>query len=998
MMRRSLTCLLLGVLVLASACEKGSDTPGPEPAPDVPSFDGTTLEQGRSRQELSGAAGSELSFAMPVPAGQARLTFTLSNAANADLYVRFGAQPTTTRYDCRSQTTATVEECRIDAPVEGLWFVTVRGTAAYTGASLTGYVTPFPEPALVALTSGQPVPGLSVPAGEMRYFSLNVPTGQARVAFELTGGTGEAVLVAGYGDKPWPGTAECTSELRGTSASCVLNAPRAGTWFVALQGRTALSGFTLEGTHTAVGDGAPVVLTLGEWTPGLSGSPLQDALFRIDVPENQLQLAVELAGGTGTADFTLARERKPNPSDFDCAGTATTPCLRSAPGSGAWFVRLRGVSAYSDLRLRATLTAPVPLTLGVPKTGLSGLRGETLYFRFEVPPGTPGLRWTTPYDSRLRLSLRQGGLYAGATATCSSESSCLISHPQAGAWFGFLSFSENVSDVRVLAMPEQGPVSSLEDNVPLDIAAPAGAFRYYTFKVPEGVGQLRFDLFNPAPASFYVQRGREPTLSDFLCRGIGSRENPHLGCTFQNPQAGTWYALVESTEALEGVVRATTSPLPQAVQGMQERLSSGAQNSERLWRIEVPEGRSDLLVRLTEGPVTGAATGSGDTALLVKRGGIPNSADHDCKSDNPGSVMETCAFTNPLPGTWYILVRGKLAYTGVYLEATHAGTPGEGVEALENGVARLDLKDRGSAYRLWKLDVPEGQRRLEFDLSGGAGDVDLSVQYGTRPTATGFQCRAVASAFGERCVIDNPRAGTWFVLARSTSDFRGMFLTGRYSKDGDVTPLAPHVPVPNLSGESPVQRLFTMDVPAGRASLRFHLSGSLQDMEMRVKRGAAPTLADARCGYGYQREVLDCDITAPAAGTYYVLLTGKYRGTVLTGMDQLSQRVSAIEPLLSGAPLRLKTNVTTIRYFMLYVPTGASTLRVTTRGYPSVSTQGPTLFVRRGEVPMTQTWDCDSSNTGSNESCVIESPQEGLWYVAIDGQHSNDVDLEATHE
>ncbi|MFP2923732.1 PPC domain-containing protein [Pyxidicoccus sp. 3LG] len=963
------------------------------------------LEPGQSQQELSGAAGSEQYFAMLVPANQASLTFTLTNAAQADLYVRFGGQPTTTRYDCSSRTTGATDECRITSPAEGMWFVTVRGVAAYTGVSLTGYATPIPEAALVSLSSGQPVTGLSVPAAGVRFFSLDVPAGQSRVAFTLTGGTGEAVLLGGYGGKPWPSTAQCTSELRGVSASCVFNAPRAGTWFVALQARTALSGFTLVGTHTAVGDGAPSTLTSGEWVQGLSGTPVQDALFRIDVPDNQLRLVVELAGGADSAEFFLSGGIKPTASDFGCAGTTSRSCTVERPQAGPWFVRLRGVSNYSGLGLRATLTAPVALSLGVPLTGISGQPGETRYFRFEVPPGTPGLRWRITWDSNSRIlaGLKFGDVLQGSTNSvpCRDRANCVVAHPTAGSWFGSVYFSENMSEVEVLAELEQGPVASLQDNVPLEVSAPAGSFRYYTFDVAPETEQLRFELFSSTQATLYVQRGREPGIADSLCRDWTSPSTPHATCTIQFPEAGTWHVLIEAEDALEGALRATTSSVPRIANGFPELLPAGAQNSEKLWILEVPEGRSDLLIRLADSKETSYPVASGDTALLVKRGGVPNSVDHDCKSDNPSSFTETCVFTNPLPGTWYILVRGKLPYIGVRLEATHSGTPAEGVDALANGVTLLDLSDWRHAYRLWRLDVPEGQRRLEFDISGGAGSVDMAVQYGTRPTDTHYACHAAPSSVGQRCVIDQPRAGTWFVLARGVSDFEGVYLTARYSNDGELLPMTAHIPLPNLAGDEPIQRLFKLEVPSGRSQLRVHLSGTLYDVTMCVKHDAVPLLTDTlACDYDNSGSVLDHILPAPAAGTYYVLLTGKYREAALTGMDQLSTAVAPIEPLLNGAPTWLAPSSSpTRRYFMVYVPPGTFALKVKMEGHPNDSSQDPELYVRHGTVPTLGVYDCLSRAYGSNESCSFQNPQEGLWYIVVEKAIPyNLVSLRADHD
>src|SRR5690242_1269154 len=107
-------CALLGLLVVGSACHGGSGAGERPPAMEGPEAEvppeSTLLTQGKEIT-LSGTSGGELYFAMQVPAGQGELKITLTNAAKVDLYVRRGSRATTTRYDCKSATTASTEEC-----------------------------------------------------------------------------------------------------------------------------------------------------------------------------------------------------------------------------------------------------------------------------------------------------------------------------------------------------------------------------------------------------------------------------------------------------------------------------------------------------------------------------------------------------------------------------------------------------------------------------------------------------------------------------------------------------------------------------------------------------------------------------------------------------------------------------------------------------------------------------------------------------------------------
>jgi len=76
-----------------------------------------------------------------------------------------------------------------------------------------------------------------------------------------------------------------------------------------------------------------------------------------------------------------------------------------------------------------------------------------------------------------------------------------------------------------------------------------------------------------------------------------------------------------------------------------------------------------------------------------------------------------------------------------------------------------------------------------------------------------------------------------------------------------------------------------------------------------------------------------------------------------------------------------KTGLTAAQSQMLShyidVPSGQSKLVVSQSG----GTGDADLYVRLGQAPSQQTYDCRPYQTGSNESCTINNPQAGRWYV-----------------
>jgi serine protease len=95
------------------------------------------LQNGQPIGNLSGATGSERRWTVAIPAGATNLQIAISGGSgDADLYVRRGAEPTTSTYDCRPYLNGNNETCSFASPQSGTWHVMIRGYAAYSGLTL----------------------------------------------------------------------------------------------------------------------------------------------------------------------------------------------------------------------------------------------------------------------------------------------------------------------------------------------------------------------------------------------------------------------------------------------------------------------------------------------------------------------------------------------------------------------------------------------------------------------------------------------------------------------------------------------------------------------------------------------------------------------------------------------------------------------------------------------------------------------------------------------
>jgi len=113
---------------------------GTTPPPPPPT--GGVLTKGVAVTGLAASTGNSLNYTMAVPAGATNLTFTMSGGTgDADLYVRFGSEPTDTTYTCRPYLSGNNETCTIAAPSAGTYYVRVKAYSTFSGVSLVGNYT-----------------------------------------------------------------------------------------------------------------------------------------------------------------------------------------------------------------------------------------------------------------------------------------------------------------------------------------------------------------------------------------------------------------------------------------------------------------------------------------------------------------------------------------------------------------------------------------------------------------------------------------------------------------------------------------------------------------------------------------------------------------------------------------------------------------------------------------------------------------------------------------
>lgn len=199
---------------------------------------------------------------------------------------------------------------------------------------------------------------------------------------------------------------------------------------------------------------------------------------------------------------------------------------------------------------------------------------------------------------------------------------------------------------------------------------------------------------------------------------------------------------------------------------------SGAQGSEQFWSIQVPAGQTSLVVTISGG--------SGDADLYVRAGSKPTTASYNCRPYLNGN-NETCTITNPAAGTFYVMLRGYTAYSGVTLKAVYSASGGGGGDPyLTNGTPVTGLSGATGSAKYYRVAVPAGTSQLVVRISGGSGDADLYTRFGQRPTTSSYSCRPYLNGNTETCTLTNPAAGDHYIMVRGYRSYSGVTLQASY--------------------------------------------------------------------------------------------------------------------------------------------------------------------------------------------------------------------------
>jgi len=184
------------------------------------------------------------------------------------------------------------------------------------------------------------------------------------------------------------------------------------------------------------------------------------------------------------------------------------------------------------------------------------------------------------------------------------------------------------------------------------------------------------------------------------------------------------------------------------------------------YTMDVPAGATNLVF---------TTTGSDpDADLYVKFGSAPTRSSYDCRSWSSSS-NETCNIGTAQAGTYYVMVYAYSSFTGLTLQGSYT-TGG----SCGDSASYSNLSGSTGSEQRFTFDVASCASTATFEISGGSGDADLYVNFGSTATTSNWDCRPYLWGNNETCTFTPPSTGTYHVMIRAYSSFSGVLLEMSY--------------------------------------------------------------------------------------------------------------------------------------------------------------------------------------------------------------------------
>jgi len=510
---------------------------------------------------------------------------------------------------------------------------------------------------------------------------------------------------------------------------------------------------------------------------GLSGAQGNERYFVLNVPAGQERLDFEIAGGNGgDADLYVRFGQLPTTSQWDyrpyLVGSDEIVEVDN-PAAGDWYVMVRAYTAYANLTLTGTYVPPATATR------ILRISGDLDYGN--IPVGDQVVRTITLSNdgsetltvSAIQLPEGFAGAWSGGIPSGGSQDVDITFAPlleQSYTGIMTVSSDKTLGDG---SLPVSG--NGVLNAIPLQNGVEVGPFNgvlgsmsFFYIDVPPGQHLLEVSMESGdgGTPDLYVRRGATPSLDVFDFRAW---EDDLRVLQINTPASDRWYIM------LHGVVQYTGARLV-----VRYETEDGA---ERVIRLE--PSLDFGIVRINETALqTFNIHNDGNAPLNVSGITYPNgfsgAADVSIPSGGVHQVQVTFA---PMAAGVYsgdLTVKSDATSGDASLAITGEGVDSDAPIPLQNGVAVSSLTGAIGSESYYVVDIPPDTDELTISLSGGSGDADLYVRYGSLPTLSEWDYRPFRLGNNESVEVVAPTAGPWYIMLHGWRAYGGATLVADY--------------------------------------------------------------------------------------------------------------------------------------------------------------------------------------------------------------------------
>ncbi len=806
---------------------------------------------------------------------------------------------------------------------------TRQGTIQAAGKTVTLTQAGTPVISPVALTNGEDARDLVQDKNGSLYFKIDVPSNASDLQVHTTGGTGNCDLFVRYGQPPEDDVYNASSTTSGNDETVVIDNPQAGTWFIRLIATQYFSDVSVVATYGVT----PCTYALGTarfsfTAGGGSGSVAvdvdgTDCAWSASNPHDWITIESSNSGaGDGQIDFTVS------------------PNLQSTEREGALTIVDQTLTIT---QAGAATSSATQLTNGVAVNLPDEAPDNAQYFVIDVPADQTSLTVTMRGDGDADLYVRRGEEptledYDYAPYLVGSDEGVLVSDPSAGMWYIMVYAFEGFSNLELTARYDRADPIPLTSGEPVpDIAGEEGSLAYYRITVPEGTASLVTETVAASnvgdDVDLYVRYGELPTIYDYDAESafVTGNENVYIDA----PQAGDWFILVYGYTDYSGLTLQATysecgfdlslSPETFGADGGSGRITIDATLQTCDWHVE---GKSSWI---THDPDTVSGTGDGFVDFTVDPNGEATARN------------------------------GLLIVANQQVTVTQFGQGADDAIQLQNRGTREPLSGDMDSQAYYRIDVPDGQRRLAVNTWSGAGDCDIFLRHDSLPTPSQFDGASTLAGTAENIVLENPESGTWYILVYGYTPYSDAALMATYTHCEIVL--------------SPSSELFT----SGNGNGRIDVSPSSETCEWTAFSTVPWAVIDADDKAGAGTGSIGYTVSAHTGEN---VRSGAIRVMGQSvAIEQLSTDFREPTPLANGDVYTYNpANPDEFEYFVTTVAEGQR-LRVETFGGPD--TGDCDLYARRDNLPTAEVFDVRSQGPATDECIDIAAPAAGTWYILI---------------